>query len=273
MHLKLDFSKEKVAECISNYKRQVWALLKLNKFISFARKRIIDDSKVEEIKEYWQRNSHKPLRLCGIKSGIWEKEEKMPCNSTLAQTLKEKLNMSYRVLSIRPPKTRTHEHLRSYCESVMTQCILYERGFECIYIDEFHISGHRSKVKGWSFKDEKSAIISTIDSFSMYFTLAVSEKHIYGIMANEKAFTAKIFIHFLDKLLELKNKITKESENRTCFIIDNVSIHKTVEVKEFAKKRWIHMITISSYSPALNGAETIIQAIKSKIKQRRSQGR
>ena len=33
------------------------------------------------------------------------------------------------------------------------------------------------------------------------------------------------------------------------------------------------MITIPSYSPALNGKETIIQAIKSKIKQRRSQGR
>ena len=245
---------------------QVQALLKLNKLRSFDRKRIIDDSRVEEIKKYWQRNAHKPLRLWDIKSGVWKQNEKMPCDSTLAQTLKKKLNMSYRVLSIQPPKARTHEHLRSYCESVMTQCILSERGFECIYIDEFHIFGHRSKFKGWSFKDRKSAIISKIDGFSMYFTLAVSEKHIYGVMANEKTNTAKFFVHFLNKLLELREKIIKENESKVCFIMDNASIHKTVDVKQFAMRKWIHLLTISSYSPALNGAETIIQAIKSKVK-------
>ena len=181
MHLKLDFSfKKKGCWVHIQLQKASPSTFKAKQVQLICQKRIIDDSRVEEIKDYWQRNSYKPLRLCDIKRGIWEKEEKMQFNSTLAQTPKKKLNMSYQVLSIRPLKTRTHEHLRSYCELVMTQCILYERGFECIYINEFHISGHRCKVKGWSFKDKKSLIISTIDSYFMYFTLEVFENTYMG---------------------------------------------------------------------------------------------
>ena len=52
--------------------------------------------------------------MCDIKGGIWDRNEKTPCDSTLAHTLKKKLNMSYRILSIQPPKTTTKEHIRTY---------------------------------------------------------------------------------------------------------------------------------------------------------------
>ena len=42
-----------------------------------------------------------------------------------------------------------------------------------------------------------------------------------------------------------------------------------IEVKNFTKRRSIHLLIIQSYSPALNGAETVIQAIKFKVQQRR----
>ena len=107
----------------------------------------------------------------------------------------------------------------------------------------------------------------------MYFTLGVSEKHIYGVMASEQANTANIIIHFLDDLIKWRDKANKSSESKACFIIDNASIHKTEDVKRFADKRSIGFLTIPSYSPSLNGAETIIQAIKSKVKKKRNQRR
>ena len=181
--------------------------------------------------------------------------------------------MSYKVVSIQPPKTKFKEHIRAYWESVMIQWTLAKRGFEAIYIDEFSISGHRSKFRSWSFKDVKSAITWNIDNFSMYFTLAVSEKHIYGVMSSEKANTAEVFIYFLSELIECQNKFFKEDTGKTYFVMDNASIHKTANVKAFVERKWINLLTIPSYSPALNGAETVIQAIKSKTKQRRSYGR
>ena len=149
--LKLGSSREKVAKCISNYKKQVRALIKLNKLRAAARKRIVKDDKQEEVKRYWQINAHRPLKLFDIKTGVWRNDQAAQLDSTLSHVLRKKIGMSYRVLSMQPPKTITKDLLKSYCESVMTQCILEEKGYECVYIDEFHISGHRNKFKGWSF--------------------------------------------------------------------------------------------------------------------------
>ena len=70
----------------------------------------------------------------------------------------------------------------------------------------------------------------------MYFIMTVSEKHINGIIANERANTAKVFVHFLDKLLECRNKLIEENDAKVWFVIDDASIHKTVDVKQFIKQ-------------------------------------
>ena len=107
----------------------------------------------------------------------------------------------------------------------------------------------------------------------MYFTLGVSENHIYGLMASEKANNAKIFIHFLDNLKKCREKVLEGNISNACLIIDNASIHKATEVKTFVRRRLVSLLTIPSYSSALNGAETVILGIKPKVKQRRNQGR
>ena len=45
----------------------------------------------------------------------------------------------------------------------------------------------------------------------------------------------------------------------------NASIHKTDKVEGYARKVKIPLLTIPPYSPALNSAETVIQAVKAKI--------
>ena len=181
--------------------------------------------------------------------------------------------MSYRVLSSHPPKTQTRDQIRLYWEAAMIQCFMTSSNWEKIFIDEFHISNHRSKFKGWGFKYNKWSVTTPLDSFSLYFTLAVSEKHIYGIMASEKANTAQVFIHFLDQLLKCMKEKFSKGNKQFCFIIDNWSIHKTLDVKKFVEGKKIHVLTIPPYSPSLNGAETVINAIKSKVQQRRRSGK
>ena len=48
--------------------------------------------------------------------------------------------------------------------------------------------------------------------------------------------------------------------------MDNASIHKTAVVKSLARDESIRMLTIPSYSPTLNPVETVIHAIKIKVR-------
>ena len=74
-----------------------------------------------------------------------------------------------------------------------------------------------------------------LDSFSMYFILAVSMNHIYGVFACEKACNHEVFICFLDRLIECRDKIFKIKNKKVWYIIDNCSIHKAKKVSEYAK--------------------------------------
>ena len=65
-----------------------------------------------------------------------------------------------------------------------------------------------------------------------------------------------------------------ETSNDSFWIVmDNASIHKTTKIQKFFKFKGIHALTIPPYSPSLNAAELVIQAIKAKIRQRRGQGK
>ena len=60
---------------------------------------------------------------------------------------------------------------------------------------------------------------------------------------------------------------------RIWIVLDNASIHMTSAAKEFAESRKLHILTIPPYSSSLNGAEVLIQTIKSKINQKRIKGK
>ena len=63
------------------------------------------------------------------------------------------------------------------------------------------------------------------------------------------------------------------SNNNTCYIIDNAFIHKARNADQYSKRNKISLLTIPPYLPALNSAETVIQAIKAKVNKRRIQGK
>ena len=115
--------------------------------------------------------------------------------------------MSYRTLSTLHPKTQSKDHTRAYCEVVIIQSLLADMEWEEVLIDEFNISSHRNKFRGWAQKDHKPTIAFTLDNFSMYFAIAVSSKHIYGVLTSEKANTFQTFLYFLDCMIKCREFI------------------------------------------------------------------
>ena len=146
--------------------------------------------------------------------------------------------MSYRTLSTLHLKAQLKDQTRADCEGVIIQFMLADMEWEEVFIDEFNISSHRNKFSGWVQKDHKPTIASTLNNFSMYFAIAVSSKHIYGVLASEKANTSQtFFIYFLDCLIKYRESLFKQTNEKTLFVINNASIHKTKSIDEYVQKK------------------------------------
>ena len=171
--------------------------------------------------------------------------------------------MSYRTLSMLHPKIQSKDHTRAYCKGVIIQSILADMEWEEVFINEFNISSHKNKFRGWSQKDHRPTIASNLVNFSMYFVITASSKHIYEVLANEKANKSQTFLYFLDYLIKCRESLFKQTNEKALFVIDNASIYKTKSIDEYVKSKEISLLTIPPYSQALNGAETVIQSIKS----------
>ena len=117
----------------------------------------------------------------------------------------------------------------------------------------------------WSKIGVKGLLSTPFEKFSMNFMIAVSEKHIYGVMGNNYTNDANIFLLFLSKVSQLIINTTQRDNSRWCYIMNNTSIHKTKQVQEFTVKNSLNIITIPPSCPSLNAAETVIQSIKSKL--------
>ena len=233
----MEFSSFKVKDTISDYKNKVKAIVHKNKIEALKARKIISKDKIGQILKFWKENASRPLTIRDIKTGVWMKQQEIsPSDKTISRALKSDLRISYRTLSTLHPKTQTHDHIRAYWEWVIIQSKFINNDWELVFIDEFSISSHRNKFKGWSFKDHKPAIAAKIDNFSMYFVIAVSPKHIYGILGNENANTSHVFIYFLDNLLKYREKLFEMQDENTVYVMDNASIHKTKRVDEYAKE-------------------------------------
>ena len=60
----------------------------------------------------------------------------------------------------------------------------------------------------------------------------------------------------------------ESSMNNAWIVIDNWSVHKSKNVKDFVKNRGIRWITIPTYSPQLNAVEKAIAVIKGKLRKK-----
>ena len=106
----------------------------------------------------------------------------------------------------------------------------------------------------------------------MSFFVALSSTRFYGILGTEGTGNSKKFIHFLSKVLNEKKKLSNQEANKFVLIMNNASIHKTLEVSTFIIDSKVRNVTILPYEPSLNPVEKFILTIKSKLRQKKQSG-
>ena len=143
---------------------------------------------------------------------------------------------------------------------------------ELIYIDEFSVNERNSNNYGWWEKGKQGYVDYLMDNFSMTFIWAFSEQRFYGIMGNKESNNSASLIQFLIKIFECRSKIITIENLNPFTVWDNASLHKSRELLKIYKDSGISVLTIPPYEPALNPAEKLILAIKTKIKIYQNEG-
>ena len=161
---------------------------------------------------------------------------------------------------------------RKLFESAILQVKLESDGQELIYIDEFSLSSRYNNFYGWSKRGEQGYIKTNYESFSMYFVIAFSSSHLYGIKGLSNQMNSNYICNFIKEMIKTRRNLF--NNNSDFWIIwDNASIHVSKDVEAFATKNNIRIITISPYSPCLNPWETVIAAIKARVRSQIITGR
>ena len=79
---------EDVATYVATYKKRVRQQLKSNKIRATQSRKVINNLEIEQVKGYWQSNSHKPLRISDIITSVWNQQgSKTPWHSTVSKVL------------------------------------------------------------------------------------------------------------------------------------------------------------------------------------------
>ena len=127
------------------------------------------------------------------------------------------------------------EKIREFMEAAYIQCYLDQHGFPVVYVDEFHVNINSSSLKNWSPRSIPALLEITSSSFLLSFVIAISTRKTEGIMASATSICSMTFTWFINGVwTELQRG--ESSMSNAWIVIDNWSVHKSKNVKDFVKK-------------------------------------
>ena len=139
---------------------------------------------------------------------------------------------------------------------IFTRCI--KMNLCPIFIDESKIELQNNHFKSWRLKDEE-LYFGNSSKDKRNLLLAVGENKVYSYKITIENTNAKLFIDFLEKVIE---KLEKEKSKKFFIILDNLPAHKTAEVLEFLKEKKICTVFNAPYKSNFNAVELSFRAIK-----------
>ena len=187
-------------------------------------------------------------------------------SSTIRRILKNHLKMSYRKAENKIRKSFTDEYKRKMLKTIHIVESLKNDGWELIYFDEFNYNPRTYKHYNWDIKGNKNYLIGTSENVTLNFIVAISTCGTYGLLWTESTGDSDFSINFITELWKWRNDNKNLKNKKFVFLMDNSSIHTSIQFCKFLKSAKLREITICPYSPHLNPAEKLIQSIKGKLK-------
>ena len=246
-----------------------------NKWNNIGRRSKIKNLHIKAIKEFIKSHEGQHFTVNEIKIYLQTNFPDMIQLSewSIRKILKLSLRYSYKKVNFIQKKVFKDEYVRRFFESSIIQLLLINNGYELLYLDEFSINFRNKSTYGWSPIGGDGFVKFNQTQFSMSFMLGFSLQRTYGVYGTILTHNNSSFISFINNALEHRTKGWDLSDTDLVIVWDNSSIHKSVDVKNFASKLKIKILTIWPYCPTLNPAEKMILFIKQKLNSDYKKGR
>ena len=138
-----------------------------------------------------------------------------------------------------------------------------------IFIDESSFSSWALKTRTWEKKGKQAIVVRPYEMKSVAMMGALLSDGTLVSVLRQGTNSRNETVDFLLKLeLFLKEKHGKNYRsfwNRLIVVMDNASIHKTKEVKNFFTKRAIQCVTLPQYTPECNPIERVFALLKRSV--------
>lgn len=127
--------------------------------------------------------------------------------------------------------------------------------------DESGICNQDQIGKGYAPQGQTPVLMQTAKKLSLSMIAAVSNRGLMRFRLYEGALNAKLFIDFLKRL-------TKDAKQKVFFIVDNLRVHKALEVRAWvaANRDKIELFYLPPYAPEHNPEEYLNNDLKQQIK-------
>lgn len=124
--------------------------------------------------------------------------------------------------------------------------------------DEMGLRSDHQAGRSYSRKGKTPVIAGTGKRFGCNMISTITNRGALRFMVFSKRFTAKIFLEFLNRLIQ-------SASHKVYLIVDGHPVHKAKKVKQWieAHKEQIRLISLPAYSPELNPDEFLNHDVKS----------
>ena len=146
---------------------------------------------------------------------------------------------------------------------------MIEKDHTFIFFDESSFNSRKRTNKRWISKFSKNRNFDNGRITSVNLLLAITNSNILYSESSSYTCDFNEFQSFINKMIkkieENEDLLKKYNDFKITLIMDNISLHRNKEAREFYKKTKLNILTFPPYNPFFNPVEYIFQIIKKKF--------
>ena len=133
--------------------------------------------------------------------------------------------------------------------------------FEIIFLDESKVELINSHLKCW-LKPKETIYFGNVKKDKLNIIMTIGKSLVFQMTINKENTSSIVYLNFLK---ELYQKLQKEKNKRYVIILDNLRLHKTIEVIPYFVEKKVNLVFIVPYQSVFNAIELYLRTIKKVI--------
>lgn len=211
---------------------------------------------IKEILE--NRNPNENITLLKIKEILKTKYDINISRSSIHRIVKNKLKYRYRRTLVKNKDLNKYKYKIISFIFIKIMLRAMQLNFNFIFIDESHFSLINNHYKTWLKYDDK-LYYGPEKKDKVNLILAVSLNKVINYALTKKNINKENFYDFMNKTIE---KLNKNEIQKTVFVMDNLSVHLSSNIKKLMKDKELKVLYTVPYESEFNPIELSFRFIK-----------